>query len=128
MQEGQRITSHGCGTERMKKARDTIISLELTPANNRAVVSKETRDEDAGYFSACNGSAQFSEDLRPTVHETGENIEEQGETHEQSMSACNMSAQFSTNQSSSGVGPEHVKHWFRGITFLERGYVYFTNV
>ncbi len=24
----------------MKKARDTIISLELTPANNRAVVSK----------------------------------------------------------------------------------------
>ncbi len=42
------------------------------------------------------------EDPRPTVHETGENIEEQGETHEQSMSAYNMSAQFSAHQAVGG--------------------------
>ncbi len=78
--------------ENEKKARDTIISLEITPANERAVGSKETQAEDAGCFSACNGSARFSKDPRLPVHDTGENMEEQGEAHEQTMSACNMSA------------------------------------
>ncbi len=51
--------------ESEKKAKGTIISLKITPANDRAVGSKETQTEDAGCFFACNGSSQFSEDPRP---------------------------------------------------------------
>ncbi len=35
-------------------------------------------------------------------------MEVQGEAHQQSVSACNMSSQFSANQRSSGGEPEHV--------------------